>query len=117
MIDDIPEAQDSPRERGRADVDGKGTDDQHPAWCSPEHCGVTDEGVRVHEQAPSRWEDDAAEVRCESRLFDPADDSNVYLELHLQNLMLTASQFHLAVPVAAARRLRDQLTAHLDAVQ
>jgi hypothetical protein len=30
---------------------------------------------------PTRWEDE--EVRCESRLLDPADDEHVYLELHL----------------------------------
>jgi hypothetical protein len=46
------------------------TDGEHPAWCSAEHCYVTDEGVRVHEQAPTRWEDDTAEVRCESQLRD-----------------------------------------------
>ena len=74
-------------------------------------------GVRVHEQAPIRWQDDTAEVRCESRLLDPADDPNIYVELLLQNLRLTPSQFYGVVPVAAARRLRDQLTAHLDAVR
>ena len=54
MIDDVPETQDSQHERGRvvAAEDGKRIDDQHPAWCSPEHCWITDEGVRVHEQAP-----------------------------------------------------------------
>jgi hypothetical protein len=54
----------------------------HPAWCHPQHCFVTGEGVRVHQQGPTRWEDE--EVRCESRLLDPADDERVYLELHLQ---------------------------------
>jgi hypothetical protein len=65
------------REPGRvvAEEDAKRTDDENPAWCSAEHCYVTDEGVQVHEQAPARWEDDTAEVRCESQLLDPADDS------------------------------------------
>lgn len=112
-----PETESQPRERGAVAVDGKGTDDEHPAWCSSERCYVTDEGVRVHEQAPTRLEDDTAEVRFESRLLDPADDSNIYVELHLQSLRFTASQFHWLVPVTTARRLRDQLTAHLDAVQ
>jgi hypothetical protein len=97
--------------------DDKRTDDEHPAWCSAEYCYVTDEGIRVHEQAPTRWEDDTAEVRCESRLLDPADDSNIYVELHLQNLRLKDNRFDWVVPLHTARRLRDQLTEHLDAAQ
>lgn len=113
---DIVGVPDSQRERGGV-VGGEGSDDEHPAWCSSEYCFVTDEGVRVHEQAPTRWEDDTAEVRCESRLVDPADDVDVYLELELQSLRLAANQFYGVVPVAAVRRLCDQLSAHLDAVR
>ncbi len=97
-------------------VDGKRADDEHPAWCSPSHCYVT-EGVRVHEQAPTHWEDATAELRCETRLVDPADDGNVYVELDLHNLRLTNFHYYGCLPVEVARRLRDQLTEHLDAVQ
>lgn len=90
--------------------------DQHPAWCSAEHCFITDDGVRVHEQAPAHWEDETAAVRIETRLIDPADDLNVYVELCATSLMFN-SHFHAIMPTAAARRLRDQLTAHLDAVE
>ena len=95
----------------------KRVDAEHPAWCSPAHCFVTDEGVRVHEQAPTRWEDDTGEVWCESRLIDPADDANIYVELHLQNLRIKDNRFSWIVPLDTARRLRDQLTEHLDAVR
>jgi hypothetical protein len=61
-ICEIPDPQGEPCGVG---VAGKRADDEHPAWCSPEHCFVTDEGVRVHHQAPTCWEDDTAEVRCE----------------------------------------------------
>ncbi|MGH3898063.1 MAG: hypothetical protein ACRDTA_07355 [Pseudonocardiaceae bacterium] len=111
---DIAGVSDSQREHSEV-VGGEGSDDEHPAWCSAEYCYVTDDGVRVHEQAPTRWEDDTAEVRCESRLVDPADDADVYVELELQSLRFAANQFHGVVPVAAVRRLRDQLSAHLDA--
>jgi hypothetical protein len=66
---------------------------------------------------PTRWEDDTAEVRCESRLLDPADDEYVYVELCLQNLRLKDNRFDWVVPLDTARRLRDQLTEHLDAAQ
>lgn len=98
-------------------VDGKRTDDEHPAWCHPQHCFVTDEGGRVHQQAPTRWEDDTAEVSCETRLLDPADDEHVYLELSLRCLRLRRNGFSWVVPLDTARRLRDQLTEHLDAAQ
>ncbi|MGH3872650.1 MAG: hypothetical protein ACRDSR_14265 [Pseudonocardiaceae bacterium] len=97
-------------------TDYERTDDEHPAWCSAEHCYVTDDGVRVHEQAPTRWEDGIAEVRCESRLLDPADESNIYVELELQNLRL-GNRFDWLMPLDTARQLRDHLTEHLDAVQ
>jgi len=91
------------------------SEDGHPAWCSPGHCSVTDDGVRVHQQASVVWEDDAAEVRFESRLVDPADDSNVSVELPLRNLRFTIDRFHGALPVDTTRRLGDELAAHLDA--
>ncbi|MGH3832170.1 MAG: hypothetical protein ACRDRS_17270 [Pseudonocardiaceae bacterium] len=92
-------------------------DDGHPAWCSAEHCFITDDGVRVHEQAPVRGEDDDAEVQFESRLVDLADDPDIYLELRLKSPKLRANEFYGLMPVATARRLRDQLTAHLDAAR
>jgi hypothetical protein len=114
---DVPETQDLQCKRGQAAVDGKRAANGHPAWCLSANCFVTDEGVRVHQQAPTRWEDGTAELRCESRLLDPADDEHVYLELHLQCLRLRGNGFSWCVTLDAARRLRDQLTEHLDAVQ
>jgi hypothetical protein len=76
---------------------------------------VTDDGVRVHQQAPVVWEDDAAEVLFEGQLVDPADGLNVYVELHLWDLRVTTDRFYGALPVDTARRLRDELAAHLDA--
>ncbi len=98
-------------------MDGKRAAGEHPAWCSPAGCCVTDEGVRVHQQAPTRWEDDTAELRCDSRLLNPADDEHLYLELHSQCLRLRDNGFSWCVTLDTARRLRDQLTEHLDAVQ
>jgi hypothetical protein len=46
-----------------------------------------------------------------------ADDPSIYLSLRLQNLRLTDNQFGWIVPLDTARRLRDQLTEHLDAAQ
>ncbi len=117
IVIDVPETQDPQCERGQVAVDGTRADDEHPAWCSPSHCYVTDEGVRVHEQAPTRWEDDTAEVRFESQLLDPADDPNIYVALQLQNLRLKDNRFNWCVTLDTARRLRDQLTEHLDAAQ
>ncbi len=86
MIDTI-ETQDSQRERGPVAVDGNGSDGQHPAWCSPEHCFVTDERVRVHQQAPTRWDAECVvPLRCETCLIDPADDDTTYLELRMRDL-------------------------------
>jgi ribosomal protein L37AE/L43A len=56
-------------------------------------------------------------VRCESQLLDPADDERVYLELHLHCLRLKENGFSWVVSLDTARRLRDQLTEHLDAAQ
>ncbi len=113
---DVTETQGSQREPGRAAVDGNGCDEQHPAWCSPEHCLVTEDGVRVHQQAPVSWEDHEAEVLFESRLLDPADEQDTYLELSLKNLQLTRFHYLGILPLEVARRLRDQRTEHLDAV-
>jgi hypothetical protein len=118
VIDVPPETQHQPRERDHVAVkNGKRTDDEHPAWCSPAHCFVTDEEVRVHQQAPTHWEDQTAELRCESGLLDPADDEYVYVELSLRDLRLKSVQYYGCLPVDVARRLRDQLTEHLDAAQ
>lgn len=87
----------------------------HPTWCSLEHCHHTDDGVRVHEQRPVRWEE--PELRFESRLFfaDGELPPTTYLQLSIDNLRLTWRCIDAFLPIAAARRLRDQLTAHLEA--
>lgn len=102
-------------EPGRVGGDGD-WHDSHPAWCSAEHCFVTDDdGVRVHQQAPTRWEDGTAEVRVETRLIDPGDEPGVWVELNVQHLRFKTSEYYGILPVAAVQRLRDQLTGHLDA--
>jgi hypothetical protein len=87
---------------------------RHPAWCHPQHCFMTDEEIRVHQQGSTCWEDE--EVRCESRLLDPGDDDTTYLELRLRKLKIR-DEFYALLPLDAARRLRDQLTEHLDAAE
>jgi hypothetical protein len=93
-----------------------GAETGHPAWCDPQQCFVTEDGVRVHQQVIACWEDsDTAEgVRFESRLIDPGDDEQVYLDMHIQCLMLRGNSFSWVVPLDTARALRDQLTVHLD---
>jgi hypothetical protein len=59
---------------------------------------------------------DGAEVCFESQLLDPSDDEQVYLEVGLQCLKLRGNSFRWVVPLDTVRRLRDQLTEHLDAV-
>jgi hypothetical protein len=83
---------------------------------SPAHCFITEEGIRVHQQVIECWEDpDTAEgVRFVSRLIDPSDDQQVYLDLHIQCLPLRGNSFSWVVPLDTARALRDQLSAHLD---
>ncbi len=88
----------------------------HPA-CSAEHCFVTDDGVRVHEQTPTRWEDGTAGMRVVTRLIDPAEGPGVYVELSMENLRFKTSQYYGMLPVAAVRRPHDQLTAHLNAAE
>ena len=56
-------------------------------------------------------------MRCESRLLDPADDEHVYLELHLHCVRLRDNGFSWVVSLDTARRLRDQLSEHLNAAQ
>jgi len=87
----------------------------HPSWCSPQHCFLDEDGVWVHEQEPVRWEE--CEVRFESRLLFPDGEHPpaTYLQLSINNLLLTWRFVDVFLPIAAARRLRDQLTAHLDA--
>lgn len=71
--------------------------------------------MRVHEQEPVRWEE--SEVRFESRLFFPGDEHppTTYLLLSLEDLRLTWRGIDTFLPIDTARRLRDRLTAHLDA--
>ncbi len=87
----------------------------HPSWCSPQHCFLNEDGVRVHEQQPVRWEE--CEVRFESRLLFPEGEHPpaTYLQLSIENLRLTWRGVDAFLPIAAARQLRDQLTSHLDA--
>ncbi|MGH3721246.1 MAG: hypothetical protein ACRDRI_20820 [Pseudonocardiaceae bacterium] len=87
----------------------------HPSWCSPQHCFLDEDGVRVHHQEPVHWETD--EVRFESRLFYPDGEQppTTYLQLSIENLLLTRRFVDTVLPITTARRLRDQLTAHLDA--
>ena len=109
---DVPE---TPDPHGRVAVD-KRAEGGHPAWCSPAHCFVTDTGVRVHQQAPTRWEAQCVvPLRFETCLIDPGDDDDTYLELCIRDLALW-DRFHGLLPLDIARRLRDQLTEHLDAV-
>lgn len=70
--------------------------------------------MRVHEQEPVRWEE--CEVRFESRLLFPDGEHppTTYLQLSINNLRLTWRFVDVFLPIAAARRLRDQLTAHLN---
>ncbi len=88
---------------------------EHPSWCSPQYCFVDEDGVRVHEQEMVRWEE--CKVRFESRLLFPDGEHppTTYLQLRIDNLRLTWRFVDVFLPIAAARRLRDQLTAHLDA--
>jgi hypothetical protein len=51
----------------------------------------------------------------ESRLLDP-DDDTTYLELRLRKLKIR-DKFSALLPLDVARRLRDQLTEHLDAAE
>ena len=89
----------------------------HPAWCHPQHCFTTDEGVRVHQQAPTRWEAECVvPLRFETCLIDPGNDDTTYLELRMRDLKMR-DQFYGLLPLDTARRLRDQLTEHLDAVK
>ena len=89
-----------------------GEDPEHPAWCSPGRCYRTDEGERVHQGVPVRWED--CGVRFEITLVRPEDDYRTYVELQLASLALK-DVVYAAMPVPSARRLRDQLSAQLNA--
>ena len=89
----------------------------HPAWCDPQHCYHTDEGLVVHQQAPARLEAEyVVPLRFETSLIDPGDDDTTYLEMRLRDLKLW-DEFYGLLTLDTARRLRDQLTTHLDAVQ
>jgi Transposase IS66 family len=68
------------------------TEAGHPVWCSPEHCYRTDDGIRVHQQAPNRWDGEGVvPLRFETCLIDPGDDDTTYLELRLRNLTCQTS--------------------------
>ncbi|MGH3866722.1 MAG: hypothetical protein ACRDQ4_11395 [Pseudonocardiaceae bacterium] len=55
-------------------------------------------------------------MRFESRLLFPDDErpSVTYLHLSIKDLWLLWRSVDTFLPIATARRLRDQLTAHLD---
>ena len=71
--------------------------------------------MQVHQQEPVRWEE--CEVRFESRLLFPDGEHppTTYLQLSIENLRLTWRFVDVFLPITTAQRLRDQLTAHLDA--
>lgn len=62
-----------------------------------------------------QWEDH--EMRFESRLLLPDDERppTTYLRLSIRDRRLPWRHMDAFLPIATARRLRDQLTAHLDA--
>jgi hypothetical protein len=93
---------------------------EHPWWCSPAHCYHTEEGVRVHVQAPACWEqvDDFARARFETCLVSPDDEPSGIPYLALKMRSTSSRGFvHTILPLGDARRLRDQLSAHLDAAE
>jgi hypothetical protein len=93
------------------------TTEAHPAWCDPQHCYRTDDGVRVHHQAPIRWGAECVTpVQFETSLLDPDDADTTYLELRIHDLVLR-DQFSGILPLDTVRRLRDQLTEHLDTAE
>ncbi|HEX2301690.1 MAG TPA: hypothetical protein VHH34_24825 [Pseudonocardiaceae bacterium] len=86
----------------------------HPPWCSAEHCYVCEPtGVRVHVQEPVQWEA-PSEARFETRLWHCGEETEPRVELSVTSLVLPARGVDLMLPLAAARRLRDQLTDRLD---
>ncbi len=87
----------------------------HPSWCSLVHCyRQEDDGVRVHVQRPVCWIDDTGEVQFTSGLVHPDDDDCTYLELTVNSLRLR-DVVHAVLSMAEVRRLREQLSAYLDA--
>lgn len=87
----------------------------HPSWCSPQHCVLDEYGERVHGQEPVCWEESG--VRFESRLLFPDVEypPATYLQLSIENLVLTWRFVDTFLSIAAVRALRDQLSSHLDA--
>lgn len=84
----------------------------HPAWCDPQHCYVTDDGVRVHQTALACYEDGLS--RFELQLLCPEDEFVTYLQLLVEDLRLGRSVCAFA-PVVTVAWLRDQLAEHLEA--
>lgn len=84
----------------------------HPAWCDPQHCYVTDDGVRAHQTAPICYEDGLSQF--ELQLFCPEDEFVTYLLLLIKDLCLGPRVCAFA-PLATVAWLRDQLFEHLDA--
>ena len=92
---------------------------EHPWWCSPAHCYRTKpEGVRVHVQARACWEDDDGKTRFRTGLVSAEDEHSgtACLELELHSV-LTRGGVYALLSLWDARRLRDQLSAHLDAAE
>lgn len=90
---------------------------EHPGWCSPAHCyRIAPEGVRVHMQAPVCWEqdDELTPTRFKTGLLAAEHEPFTYLELELRTFVGVA---HTILSLTDARRLRDQLSAHLEAAE
>lgn len=91
----------------------------HPAWCdrSEQRCYLTDAGVRVHIQQPTRLATRAVvSLRFETSLIQPTDEPAPYLELCFRDLAMR-DQFYGLLSLDVATALRDQITAHLDAAR
>lgn len=94
---------------GKVSRSGQG----HPLWCSPDRCYVCEPtGVRVHVQEPVQWEV-PQEARFETGLIHVTDEDAPRVELSVRSLVFPAG-VDLMLPLIEARRLRDQLTEHLD---
>ncbi|HEX2297701.1 MAG TPA: hypothetical protein VHH34_04145 [Pseudonocardiaceae bacterium] len=85
-----------------------------PPWCSAERCYVCEPtAVRVHVQEPVQWEA-PQEARFETGLIHAVDETEPRVELSVDCLAIPHRGVDLMLPLPDARRLRDQLTAHLD---
>ena len=75
---------------------------------------MTDDGVRVHQSACGRYEDGVS--RVETQLVWALDEPDPYLQLLVEDLKF-GRHVPPFLPLATVARLRDELTAYLDAVE